>query len=76
MYLLELIHIYSFQLFHFILKFTIFDFSNHINKAFKELQVKGMSPDISSQRLLLFNTAREVLKNGMIILGLQPLNEM
>ncbi|KAJ8948768.1 hypothetical protein NQ318_017937 [Aromia moschata] len=49
---------------------------NYINKTLKTLQVKGSSPDVASQRLLLFNTAREVLKNGMSILGLHPLTEM
>lgn len=64
----------SFPMLYFLLFMSIF--SNHINKAFKTLQVKGSAPDVSSQRLLLFNTAREVLKNGMEILGLHPLNEM
>uniref|UniRef100_A0AAR5PNI2 Probable arginine--tRNA ligase, mitochondrial n=1 Tax=Dendroctonus ponderosae TaxID=77166 RepID=A0AAR5PNI2_DENPD len=50
--------------------------SNHISKALKRLQVKGMDPEVASQRLLLFNTAREVLKNGMTILGLTPLKKM
>lgn len=51
-------------------------FSNHINKALKLLQVKNQEPELASQRLLLFNTSREILNQGMIILGLQPLNEM
>ncbi|KAG5899490.1 hypothetical protein JTB14_015201 [Gonioctena quinquepunctata] len=64
------------QLEAYILVNYLFRLCNQINKALKTLQVKGMSPDVASQRLLLFNTAREILKNGMIILGLQPLNEM
>lgn len=55
---------------------SLFFSSNHINKAFKTLQVKGMPDDVAAQRLLLFNTARQVLKNGMTILGLQPLTKM
>ncbi|CAH0545875.1 unnamed protein product [Brassicogethes aeneus] len=54
----------------------LFHLCNHISKALKVLQIKGANPDIASQRLLLFNTSREVLKNGMNILGLQPLNQM
>ncbi|KAL1517410.1 hypothetical protein ABEB36_001177 [Hypothenemus hampei] len=54
----------------------LFHLCNHINRALKRLQVKGTDPDVAAQRLLLFNTAREVLKNGMIVLGLKPLNKM
>nr|AHF48760.1 mitochondrial arginyl-tRNA synthetase [Caryedes brasiliensis] len=64
------------QLEAYILVNYLFHLCNYINKALHELQVKGMSPDVASQRLLLFNTAREVLKNGMEILGLQPLQAM
>jgi arginyl-tRNA synthetase len=38
--------------------------------------VKNSEPEVASQRLLLFTTARTVLGEGMSILGLQPLNEM
>lgn len=51
-------------------------FSNHINKALKTLKVKGTEGDAASQRLLLFNSARAVLKDGMTILGLKPLTKM
>lgn len=51
-------------------------FSNHINKTLKLLQVKNQEPELASQRLLLFNTSRDILKQGMTILGLKPLNEM
>ncbi|CAH1112645.1 unnamed protein product [Psylliodes chrysocephalus] len=64
------------QLEAFVLVKYLFDLCNHINKAFKTLQVKGMPDDVAAQRLLLFNTARQVLKNGMTILGLQPLTKM
>ncbi|VEN40312.1 unnamed protein product [Callosobruchus maculatus] len=64
------------QLEAYILVNYLFHLCNHINKALVELQVKGTSPDVASQRLLLFNTAREVLKNGMEILGLRPLQAM
>ncbi|XP_030762815.1 probable arginine--tRNA ligase, mitochondrial isoform X2 [Sitophilus oryzae] len=54
----------------------LFHLCNHVSKALKTLQVKGMDPDVAAQRLLLFNTAREVLNNGMRILGLKPLIKM
>lgn len=40
------------------------------------LRVKDEDPDVASQRLMLFMTAKQVLKEGMTVLGLQPLNEM
>ncbi|XP_018570561.1 probable arginine--tRNA ligase, mitochondrial [Anoplophora glabripennis] len=72
----DVLHRSNEQLEAHILCIYLFHLCNHINKALKTLQVKGMGSDVASQRLLLFNTAREVLKNGMIILGLQPLDEM
>lgn len=51
-------------------------FSNHINRAFKVLKVKDQEPEVASQRLLIFTTARQVLEQGMKILGLQPLIKM
>ncbi|KAJ8925105.1 hypothetical protein NQ315_001286 [Exocentrus adspersus] len=54
----------------------LFRLCNQINKAFKTLRIKGTDPDVASQRLLLFITAREVLRNGMSILGLRPLDQM
>ncbi|XP_057660685.1 probable arginine--tRNA ligase, mitochondrial [Diorhabda carinulata] len=64
------------QLEAYILVNYLFQLCNQINKAFKTLQVKGQSVEIASQRLLLFKTAREVLGNGMTILGLRPLKKM
>lgn len=53
-----------------------FFFSNAINKAFKLLKIKNESSDVASQRLLLFHVARNVLAQGMKLLGLIPLEEM
>lgn len=53
-----------------------FFFSNAINKAFNSLKVKDESSDVASQRLLLFHVARNVLAQGMKLLGLTPLEEM
>ncbi|XP_022911405.1 probable arginine--tRNA ligase, mitochondrial [Onthophagus taurus] len=54
----------------------LFHLCNHINKALKVLQVKNQTPEIAAQRLLLFNTSRTILRQGMLILGLKPLTEM
>lgn len=40
------------------------------------LRVKDEDPDIAAQRLKLFVSAKDVLREGMTILGLKPLNEM
>ncbi|GAB1863082.1 arginine--tRNA ligase [Camponotus japonicus] len=54
----------------------LFRLSHVINKAFKTLKVKNESSDVASQRLLLFHVARNILAQGMNILGLMPLEEM
>jgi len=57
------------------IKFS-FLFSNTINKAFNSLKVKNELPNVASQRLLLFHVARNVLAQGMKLLGLIPLEKM
>lgn len=55
----------------------LFDLCNSTSRAFKTLSVKNCECKFTaSQRLLLFNKARAVLKNGLDILGLKVLNEM
>lgn len=51
-------------------------YSNQISRTLKVLRVKDENPDLASQRLLLFMIAKDVLREGMTILGIQPLNEM
>ncbi|XP_012525415.1 probable arginine--tRNA ligase, mitochondrial [Monomorium pharaonis] len=59
-----------------ILTTYLFSLSNAINKAFYLLKVKDELPDVASQRLLLFHVAKNVLAQGMKLLGLVPLEEM
>jgi len=40
------------------------------------LKVKNELPNVASQRLLLFHVSRNVLAQGMKLLGLIPLEEM
>ncbi|KAI4498091.1 hypothetical protein M0802_006915 [Mischocyttarus mexicanus] len=54
----------------------LFKLSYTINKAFEILQVKGETADISKQRLLLFHVAKNVLGQGMKLLGITPLRKM
>lgn len=52
-------------------------FSNTISRALKKLNIKNHSrSDVQEQRMLLFVVAKSILKQGMQILGLQPLTEM
>lgn len=55
----------------------MFNLCNAASKAFKTLSVKNCECNATaSQRLLLFNTTRKVLKHSLEILGLKVLNEM
>ncbi|XP_066250533.1 probable arginine--tRNA ligase, mitochondrial [Euwallacea similis] len=72
----EVLHVANEQLEACVLVTYLFHLCNHVSKTLKHLKVKGADPEVAAQRLLLFNTAREVLKNGMIVLGLKPLNKM
>lgn len=54
----------------------LFQLSSSINRAIKVLQVKDQPVDIASQRLLLFHSAKLIMKRGLEILGVKPLNEM
>lgn len=55
----------------------MFDLCNATSKAFKTLTVKNCEcKATASQRLLLFNTTRKVLKHSLEIIGLKVLNEM
>ncbi|EFN87805.1 Probable arginyl-tRNA synthetase, mitochondrial [Harpegnathos saltator] len=54
----------------------LFKLSNTVNRAFKTLRVKDEPTDVASQRLLLFHVAKNVLAQGMRLLGLTPLEKM
>lgn len=53
-----------------------FLYSNVVNKGLKVLRIKGEPQDVGSQRLLVFHAAKNVLAQGMKLLGLKPLNRM
>ncbi|XP_008549531.1 probable arginine--tRNA ligase, mitochondrial isoform X1 [Microplitis demolitor] len=54
----------------------LFNLSHVVNRTLERLRVKGEPMDIASQRLLLFQVAKNVLNTGMKLLGLMPLNKM
>ncbi|XP_012277166.1 probable arginine--tRNA ligase, mitochondrial [Orussus abietinus] len=59
-----------------ILTIYLFALCNVTNKAIKLLRVKGEPTDVASQRLLLFHACKNVLAQGMKLLGIQPLDKM
>ncbi|XP_046978839.1 probable arginine--tRNA ligase, mitochondrial isoform X2 [Vanessa cardui] len=54
----------------------LFRLARHVNRMFNELNVKNVDKDLGSQRLLVFHSARIVIKRGLEILGVKPLCEM
>ncbi|XP_034939653.1 probable arginine--tRNA ligase, mitochondrial [Chelonus insularis] len=54
----------------------LFHLSHITNKALEQLRVKDQPEDIATQRLLLFQVAKNILNTGMKLLCLTPLNKM
>ena len=54
----------------------LFRLCNLTSKALKVLNVKGEEPDIAFARLALFGGVRAVLRQGMKVLGIRPLDQM
>lgn len=54
----------------------LFRLAKLVNRMFNELKVKNVNQDLGSQRLLVFHSARIVIKKALEILGVKPLFEM
>ncbi|CAH2979623.1 unnamed protein product [Chilo suppressalis] len=54
----------------------LFRLAKPINRMFNELRIKNVDSDLGAQRLLVFHSARLVVKTGLEILGVKPLYEM
>lgn len=54
----------------------LFRLAKHVNRMFNELKVKNVESNLAAQRLLVFHSARRVVKTGLEILGVKPLMEM
>ncbi|XP_077293493.1 arginyl-tRNA synthetase, mitochondrial [Arctopsyche grandis] len=54
----------------------LFKLTRVLNRANDTLRVKNQSQGIAEQRLLLFHSARLVMKRGLEVLGIKVLNEM
>jgi arginyl-tRNA synthetase len=54
----------------------LFDLARAINHAFVHLKVKDTEQHLAEARMLMFESARVVLNNGMKLLGLVPVERM
>lgn len=54
----------------------LFEIMKASSVAFRALNVRNSEELVGSQRLLLFKKSREVLADGMKLLGLKPLKQM
>ncbi|KAK6184621.1 hypothetical protein SNE40_007058 [Patella caerulea] len=54
----------------------LFKLGHLANSAYKHLPVKNQPAVLAETRLVLFNSARQTLANGMRVLGIEPLNQM
>ncbi|XP_077973030.1 putative arginine--tRNA ligase, mitochondrial [Styela clava] len=59
----------------FITKY-VFQLGHYVAKALEHLPVKYQPPDIGKPRLLMFHCSQIVLRNCMLLLGMQPLEKM
>ncbi|KAJ2878715.1 arginyl-tRNA synthetase, partial [Coemansia aciculifera] len=52
------------------------DLARAVSSALEHLKVRGQPTDIAEARLLLFWSARAVLKNALTMIGLEPITSM
>ena len=50
----------------------LFKMSHALSSSYDHLQVVGSEPELKKARLALYTSARQVLNNGMRLLGLSP----
>ncbi|KAK9238876.1 hypothetical protein V1525DRAFT_387074 [Lipomyces kononenkoae] len=54
----------------------LFKLTHIVSSCYNILWVAGQEPPLATARLALYSSAREVLKSGMILLGLTPVERM
>ena len=54
----------------------LFKMAHALSSSYDHLQVVGSEPELQKARLALYEAARQVLWNGMTLLGLSPLDRM
>lgn len=54
----------------------LMDLAKTVNNLVAKLRVKGEEDDIAKARLLVLSASRKVIRNGLEVLGMTPLNKM
>ena len=54
----------------------LFKMTHLLSSSYEELRVVGAEPDVKKARGALYECARQVLSNGMRLLGLNPVERM
>lgn len=54
----------------------LMDLAKTVNNLVTKLRVKGVDGDLAKARLLVLSASRKVIRNGLKILGMTPLNKM
>lgn len=54
----------------------LFKMTHVLSSSYEHLQVVGSEKDVAAARLALYEAARQVLHNGMRLLGLSPVDRM
>jgi len=54
----------------------LFKMTHALSSSYDHLQVVGSEPELKKARMALYFAARQVLNNGMRVLGLSPLERM
>ena len=52
----------------------LFKMTHVLSSSYDVLKVVGSEPEVKKARMALYESARQVLHNGMTLLGLSPLN--
>lgn len=54
----------------------LMDLAKAVNNLISVFRVLGESPEVAKARMLLFSASRIVIRNGLVLLGITPLNKM
>ena len=54
----------------------LFKMTHVLNSSYEHLNVIGSEPKLQQARMALYESARQVLHNGMTLLGLSPVDRM
>ena len=54
----------------------LFKMTHALSSSYDQLNVIGSEPELQKARMALYESARQVLYNGMTLLGLSPVDRM